>query len=136
MHIKEFDLPGIARNSKEVRTLEVTNLPGGAALQLTALVVGGAEEGPTLAVLGGVHGDEYEGPIAITQVFASLRPEDLKGIFVAIPACNVPAFEAATRSSPIDSKRSIAVVPVASWVRVWSILIPISWPVTREPSTR
>ncbi|OPZ66513.1 MAG: hypothetical protein BWY84_00155 [Candidatus Aerophobetes bacterium ADurb.Bin490] len=27
-------------------------------------------------------------------------------------------------------------VPVASWVKVWSIFIPISSPVLREPDTR
>lgn len=111
MHIKDFDLPGVARNSKKVLTLEVTNLPGGAPLQLTALVVGGAEDGPTLAVLGGVHGDEYEGPLAIAQVFESLQPEDLKGTFVAVPACNLPAFETATRSSPVDGLNLARVFP-------------------------
>ncbi|MGN6701261.1 MAG: hypothetical protein ACTHMR_24125, partial [Thermomicrobiales bacterium] len=32
----------------------------------------GTQPGPTLAVLAGVHGDEYEGPVAIGELLAAL----------------------------------------------------------------
>ncbi len=40
------------------------------------------------------------------------------------------------RSSPIASSSSITIVPVASWLRVWSIRSPTSPPGTISPSTR
>ena len=58
------------------------------------------------------------------------------------PFCNVLWSIYATERSvftlgtPIASNSRYAIVPVASCVRVWSILIPISLPFTISPSTR
>jgi hypothetical protein len=41
-----------------------------------------------------------------------------------------------TRSRPIASSSSITRVPVASWVRVWSMRRPISVPGIISPETR
>ncbi len=59
-------------------------------------------EGPTALLTGANHGDEYEGPIALFDLAASARPEDVTGRIVIVPAMNYPAFRAATRTSPID----------------------------------
>ena len=59
-------------------------------------------EGPTALLTGGNHGDEYEGPIALFDLAASLRPGDVTGRVIVVPAMNYPAFRAATRTSPID----------------------------------
>lgn len=58
--------------------------------------------GPTALVTGANHGDEYEGPIAIRQLINSATPEATSGRLILIPQLNMPAFEAATRTSPID----------------------------------
>lgn len=58
--------------------------------------------GPTALLTGANHGDEYEGPIALFDLAASLRPEDLTGRVIIVPAMNQPAFAAGTRTSPID----------------------------------
>jgi N2-acetyl-L-2,4-diaminobutanoate deacetylase len=58
--------------------------------------------GPTALVTGGNHGDEYEGPLALFELARTLRPEDVKGAVIIVPAMNYPAFRAATRTSPID----------------------------------
>ena len=41
-----------------------------------------------------------------------------------------------TRSRPSASSSSITIVPVASWVSVWSIRRPISDPAVISPSAR
>jgi N-alpha-acetyl-L-2,4-diaminobutyrate deacetylase len=58
--------------------------------------------GPTALLTGGNHGDEYEGPIALFDLARRLRPEDISGRVVIVPAMNYPAFRAGTRTSPID----------------------------------
>ncbi len=58
--------------------------------------------GPTALLTGGNHGDEYEGPIALFDLAHSLRPEEVTGRVIIIPAMNQPAFGAGTRTSPID----------------------------------
>jgi predicted deacylase len=64
-----------------------------------------------LVVLGAVHGDEYEGVEAIPQVFAEIDPAALAGTLVMVPVCNLPAYEAALRNSPIDSMNLARVFP-------------------------
>ena len=58
--------------------------------------------GPTALLTGANHGDEYEGPIALQELAATLKPDDITGRVIIVPAFNTPAFHAATRTSPID----------------------------------
>jgi len=59
-------------------------------------------DGPTALLTGGNHGDEYEGPIALFDLARTLDPATLAGTVVVVPALNLPAFRAGTRTSPID----------------------------------
>lgn len=59
-------------------------------------------DGPTALLTGANHGDEYEGPIALFDLARSLDPATLTGAVVIVPALNLPAFRAGTRTSPID----------------------------------
>lgn len=58
--------------------------------------------GPTVLLTGGNHGDEYEGPVALTKLCSTLKAEDVQGRIIIIPFMNYPAFKAGTRTSPID----------------------------------
>jgi predicted deacylase len=59
-------------------------------------------DGPVLLLVGGTHGDEYEGPAAIMRVIHALDPSDLRGQIIAFPALNMPAVSASSRVSPLD----------------------------------
>ncbi len=59
-------------------------------------------EGPTALLTGANHGDEYEGPVALMDLAASLDPAEVTGRVIIVPAFNYPAFRAGTRTSPID----------------------------------
>jgi N-alpha-acetyl-L-2,4-diaminobutyrate deacetylase len=58
--------------------------------------------GPTMLFIGGNHGDEYEGPIALMKLARSLEPHEVAGRVILIPALNLPAALAGARVSPID----------------------------------
>jgi N-alpha-acetyl-L-2,4-diaminobutyrate deacetylase len=58
--------------------------------------------GPTLLLVGGNHGDEYEGPIALMKLARALEPAAIQGRVIILPVLNLPAVLAATRVSPID----------------------------------
>ena len=75
------------------------------------MVVNGIQSGPVFSVSGGVHGDEYEGPLAIMDLFRQLKVEDLNGTFVGLVVANVPAFEAGTRCSPLDGLNLARIFP-------------------------
>lgn len=59
-------------------------------------------DGPTLVVTAGVHGDEYEGQIAVSFLARELGAEDIRGRLILLPMLNFPAAEAGLRVSPID----------------------------------
>ena len=99
MDIQQFDPKALPRGEKQIVALDVTTLPDGSPLRLTGLSVSGHEPGPLVVVLAGVHGDEYEGMLAIPEIYRQLEPAGMKGTMIAVPACNVPAFQTATRSS-------------------------------------
>ncbi|RUW20145.1 MULTISPECIES: succinylglutamate desuccinylase/aspartoacylase family protein [unclassified Mesorhizobium] len=58
--------------------------------------------GPTAVLLAGVHGDEYEGQIALMRLARNLRTEDVAGRIIIVPSLNFPSVEAGSRVSPID----------------------------------
>lgn len=65
------------------------------------LVAAGAP-GPTLLLTAGVHGDEFEGPVALLDLWRGVDPAGLRGRIVVLPALNAPAVRAASRTSPLD----------------------------------
>ncbi|CAB4925364.1 unannotated protein [freshwater metagenome] len=75
----------------------------------------GDGNGPTLAVLGGVHGDEIEGVAAARMLINLAELLDaqglLRGTLRVVPVCNPPAFEARTRTSPLDGENLARVFP-------------------------
>lgn len=60
-------------------------------------------DGPTALLTGGNHGDEYEGPVALSKLASSLKASDVRGRVIVVPFMNYPAFRAGTRTSPIDA---------------------------------
>lgn len=59
-------------------------------------------QGPTILFVGGNHGGEYEGPVALLKLSRELEPEQIQGRVIILPAMNLPAVQAGERLSPID----------------------------------
>ncbi len=83
---------------------------GRASLDLPACVIANGE-GPTVALLGGNHGDEYEGPLVLGQLVRELDAGAVQGRLIILPAVNLPAVLAHTRESPLDGKNLNRVWP-------------------------
>jgi predicted deacylase len=60
------------------------------------------DTGPTVALLGGVHGDEPEGVAAVRAVLAALRRRELRGTVRAVAIANPLAHAADARCTPAD----------------------------------
>ena len=67
--------------------------------------------GPCALLTGGNHGDEYEGPVALTELAHDLRAGDVTGTVIIVPFMNQPAFAAGTRVSPLDDANMNRVFP-------------------------
>jgi predicted deacylase len=59
-------------------------------------------EGPSLLLMAGNHGDEYEGELSLAKLVRRLDPERIKGRVTILPMANAPAVMAAKRCSPLD----------------------------------
>ncbi|WP_119300626.1 N(2)-acetyl-L-2,4-diaminobutanoate deacetylase DoeB [Dongia deserti] len=68
-------------------------------------------KGPTVLLTGANHGDEYEGPVALMNLAASIDASVLSGRVIIVPTMNYPAFRSATRTSPIDKGNLNRVFP-------------------------
>lgn len=107
----EFNLAALPSGVKTTGWMETASRVDGSVWRLPLLAAKSVEPGPTLVVLAAVHGDEYEGVEAIPLVFDVVDPAALRGTLVMVPACNLPAYEAAQRSSPIDGLNLARVFP-------------------------
>ena len=59
--------------------------------------------GPGLLLLGGAHGDEYEGPIALSKlIHDGFDLDEITGTVIILPALSTPAVLNGTRLSPLD----------------------------------
>ncbi len=95
----DFDKPGKQQGFLQVPYSH--NLGGWANVMIPITVVARGT-GPTVLVLGGNHGDEYQGQIAAMNLARQLTPEMITGRIILIPSLNFPAARAATRLSPLD----------------------------------
>jgi predicted deacylase len=109
--VERFRAGAIPPGSRRRFELVVDFLPDGQRLAMPALVARGEAGGKTLLAVGAVHGDEYEGAVAIQDVFETLDPAGLRGTFVGIPVLNGPAFAAASREGPWDHLNLARVFP-------------------------
>ena len=83
----------------------------GSQRSLRIVTVTGAHAGPTLAVIGAIHGDELEGPLAIGQLLSNLDPSEISGKLILLPVANPEAVAAGLRCAPIDGKNLARVFP-------------------------
>lgn len=106
-----FDPAALPAGAKWSRRVAIASRADGGAWRLPLLALRGRAAGPTLAVTAGVHGDEYEGVEAIARLFRQVDPATLRGRLIMAPVCNMPAYEAAQRSSPVDGLNLARVFP-------------------------
>lgn len=59
-------------------------------------------DGPVVVMIGGTHGDEFEGPAALMRLANDLVLDDITGQIIIIPGLNAPAVKSSARNSPLD----------------------------------
>ena len=59
-------------------------------------------EGPSVLLMAGNHGDEYEGELTLARLVRRLDPARVRGRVTILPMANAPAVRAAKRCSPLD----------------------------------
>lgn len=91
----------IQRGDSAIVRINIGKLPSGTRINLDAHVFSGVNAGPTVLMLGGVHGDEINGIEIIRNCLFRDRFEDLQfGTVIAIPIVNVHGFIHFSRDVP------------------------------------
>jgi N-alpha-acetyl-L-2,4-diaminobutyrate deacetylase len=101
--VAEIDFDAEGRQSGYLRAPMSRNTSGWGVVEIPVVVVKNGR-GPTVLFTGGVHGDEYEGPIAVSELARTLDPATVQGRVIMMPAVNIPAVMADTRLSPADGR--------------------------------
>ncbi|WP_051579798.1 succinylglutamate desuccinylase/aspartoacylase family protein [Pseudonocardia acaciae] len=97
--------------SRTVEQVPVTTLADGHRLGLTVHTLRGAHDGPHLALVGGIHGDEPLGPETVRRILATVDPAELTGTITAVPVANPLALAALHRNTPLDGLNLNRVFP-------------------------
>ncbi len=67
--------------------------------------------GPTVLLMAGNHGDEYEGQVVLARLIRTLDPGQVRGRLIIVPCANAPAARAGSRTSPVDAGNLNRVFP-------------------------
>lgn len=105
LKLETFDYEELVkhRGTKKRGFFEIGMKPDGSMMKIPYVIVVGAQDGPTLLMDGGIHGDEVEGAEAIARVFNELDPQKIKGVYLGIPHLNLEGFNIGKRvASSID----------------------------------
>lgn len=96
--------PVVAKpGERTVGFLEIGPMAGGANLRIPIHVVAGNDDGPTLVLLSGQHGDEVTPLSVFNALIHSLDRRAIRGRLVIVPFANPVAFLYGQRSTWIDA---------------------------------
>jgi N-alpha-acetyl-L-2,4-diaminobutyrate deacetylase len=94
----DFTAPGKQLGRLELPTS--TNTSAWAQQHIPIACISRGVAGPTALVLGGNHGDEYEGQVVALKLLRELEPEHVTGRVIVLPCLSPEASKAGTRLWP------------------------------------
>jgi predicted deacylase len=94
----DFDTPG----KRHCQLAFHLDSAWGYSLVPMTVVRGAAGDGAGVAVIGGTHGNEYEGQVAVKSLCQSMEADELRGLVILVPQLSESACRAGTRVSPLD----------------------------------
>ena len=97
-----FNPAEVPDKSRKGFSLHVARLGDGSILRVAVNVVAGEGPRPCLALVAGIHGDEYDGILTLTELWEELDPQEITGRVAIVPCANPTAFAAGQRKSPLD----------------------------------
>jgi predicted deacylase len=93
-------------------TIQIPARQGDDGTSLPISVIHGTKPGPVLALVAGVHGQEYTPVLALQNLRRSIDPKTLAGTVIMVHVANMPAYLARTiYYSPVDNKNLNRVFP-------------------------
>ena len=93
-------------------TIQIAARAGDEGTTLPISVINGTRPGPVLALVAGVHGQEYTPILALQKLLQSIDPKTLTGTVIMVHVANMPSYLARTiYYSPVDKQNLNRVFP-------------------------
>jgi len=109
VHAQGFTIGTVTAQPGSVASGELT-IDEGARIPFS--IVNGTKSGPVLALIAGVHGQEYTPVLALQRLRTAIDPATLTGTVVMVHVANMPSYTARTiYYSPVDRKNLNRVFP-------------------------
>ena len=71
-------------------------------IELPVVILNGAEPGPTVAIIAGIHPVEYPPMEGTIRLANELDPKKMKGTLITVPIFNVAGFQARVPGAPLE----------------------------------
>jgi predicted deacylase len=113
-HAQGFTVGTVTAAPGSLASGELTIAPAGGdtGTRVPFSILHGTRPGPVLALIAGVHGQEYTPVLALQRLRTSIDPKTLSGTLIMVHVANMPSFAARTiYYSPADRKNLNRVFP-------------------------
>lgn len=97
----DIDLESDGKRSGWIYMPQSVNSDGWGCVRIPISVIRNGD-GPTALLMGGNHGDEYEGQVGLPKLYRKLDTNDISGRIITLPSANYPACDVGERISPVD----------------------------------
>ena len=77
--------------------VQVAEYADNSPVTIPVVTIGGVQDGPTVYLQAGIHGDELTGIEVCRRALAEIDPAEVSGTIVAVPVANVPSHLTRTR---------------------------------------
>jgi uncharacterized protein len=113
-HAQGFTIGSVTAQPGTVASgeLVIDAAPGDGGTRVPFSIVRGTKPGPVLALIAGVHGQEYTPVLALQRLRTAIDPATLGGTVILVHVANMPSFTGRTiYYSPADRKNLNRVFP-------------------------
>lgn len=101
----------VAPGEKKYGKLFIGEFTNGCEVYIPIVVINGVEDGKTVWMNSGIHGNEVNGIVANQTIQASLEPKDVHGALIFTLMCNPLAFKDKQRETKLDGGNLCEIFP-------------------------
>ncbi|EIM77560.1 succinylglutamate desuccinylase/aspartoacylase [Nitritalea halalkaliphila LW7] len=100
--MKEIVINGVRIRPGQTLNIEIAiaRLPTHTLIDLPVFIRRAKEDGPTVLISGGVHGDEINGVVAVKRLLEEDDLQPVRGALIFMPLVNIYGFLSNSRSFP------------------------------------
>ncbi len=126
-------MPDTARSARVTKAFVGRTHHTGADVTLPVATITGARDGPTFAVISGMHAGEYAGILAAQRLIQTVKPAQLRGRLIVVPVISTKSFMMRyMQLSAVDDREVHYYVPGNPQGSYTELLVDTLWDVIKD----